>query len=397
MKTYDILNAGPRNRFMTNGRIVSNSGRVFQPQNLPRPSMKQGAIDLAIDIVKQGATDLFYDNPMDVLSNCIRGTLIAPEGRKLVVSDLSNIEGRMAAWLAGEDWKVQYFHDYDAGRIEFDNYMMAYAKSFGVEPEVVADNKKHGDGSMRQIGKVQELMLQYGGRVGAFVTGAATYRIDLEELAGIVKRSASAEAWEKSKGFYDWAIKKGMPDYGISEDAYIACDVLTVAWREAHPAISSLWKELEEAFRNAVRAPGEAFDARGLKFIRTGAWLRIRLPSGRFLCYPSPRVDDDGACSYMGLDQYTRKWQRQHTYSGKLLENCTQAAARDVMAYAMPLAEDAGYEVVLTVHDELITEAPDDKGHDVAGLSALLATVPEWASGLPLAAAGFEAYRYRKD
>lgn len=379
------------------GRTGRWSGRLFQPQNLPRPSMKKKEIELAIDTVKARAAELVYDNVMDVLSNCIRGTLIAPEGRKLVVTDLSNIEGRMAAWLAGEDWKVKYFHEYDVGRIEFDNYVMAYSKSFDEPPEEVQRNKDSGDGSKRQIGKVQELMLQYGGRVGAFVTGAATYRIDLEELAGIVKRTVGKEQWERSKGFYNWAVGKKMPTYGISEDAYIACDVLTVAWRESHPAISSIWQELENAFRDATNNPGVTFNVRGLKFLRTGAWLRIRLPSGRFLCYPSPKVHDDGSCSYMGQDQYTRKWQRQYTYGGKLLENITQAASRDVMAHAIPLAESAGYEVVLTVHDELITEAPDAEEYNVVELSGILATVPDWASGLPLAAAGFEAYRYRKD
>lgn len=666
------------------GRTGRWSGRIFQPQNLPRPSYKQHVIDYAIEATKSGVLELVHDNVMDILSSCIRGAIIASAGRKLVVADLSNIEGRKAAWLAGEEWKVKYFHDYDAGLIEYDNYIMAYSKSFDVPPEVVKDNKDNGDGSMRQIGKVClaegslvlvqsgwkaieqvtredkvwdgvewvnhqgllsqgtkpvislgslyltkdhlvlcgtewkeaqqlqdgstdlrraletaaelspspgissarlvasslysrnataaalstgcscttseagaaadvqnaggkqqvkdggptqkqclrpstvcassigsllhecaaprkktqggpttareasacatsglttaphssgmfallrggiirswrwtaeiltkvmnrvtsasyrsiritstgapfescssrstscekrmptydlacagprrrftvltsegplivhncELMLQYGGRVGAFVTGAATYRIDLEELAAIVKRTVDKETWEKSNGFYKWAMENKMPDYGISEDAYTACDVLTVAWRNSHPAISSMWKELEDAFRDAVNHPGTTHTVRGLKFRRDGAWLRIKLPSGRFLCYPSPRVEEDGTCSYMGMNQYTRKWCRLTTYGGKLLENITQASARDVMAHAMPLAEDDGFGIVLTVHDELITEAPDVVEYSVDRLAGHLSVVPAWAPGLPLAAAGFESYRYKKD
>lgn len=405
VKKYDTLIKGASSdgrlrgllQFDGAGRTGRWSGRLFQPQNLPRPSMEQDDINTAIEATRAGVLDLVHGNVMDTLSNCIRGALIAPQGRKLVVADLSNIEGRMAAWLAGEEWKVQYFRDYDAGKIEFDNYIMAYSKSFDVPPEVVQDNKKTGDGSMRQIGKVQELMLQYGGRVGAFVTGAATYGIDLDELAAIVKRTVDEETWEKSKGFFEWAMKKGMPDYGLTEDAYVACDVLTVAWRESHPAISSMWKELEDAFRDAVNRPGTTHTVRGLKFRRDGAWLRIRLPSGRFLCYPSPKVDDDGSCSYMGMHQYSRKWVRLHTYGGKLLENITQAAARDVMAHAMPLAEDDDFSIVLTVHDELISEAPDAPEYSVDRLAAHLSVVPDWAQGLPLAAAGFESYRYKKD
>ncbi|HHX3437160.1 TPA: DNA polymerase, partial [Enterobacter hormaechei] len=85
------------------------------------------------------------------------------------------------------------------------------------------------------------------------------------------------------------------------------------------------------------------------------------------------------------------------TYGGKLVENVTQAAARDVLAGNMPLIEDAGYSIVLTVHDEVITEAPDTDDFNDTALSALLSTNPEWAPDIPLNAGGFEAYHYRKD
>jgi len=130
---------------------------------------------------------------------------------------------------------------------------------------------------------------------------------------------------------------------------------------------------------------------------RDGAWLRIALPSGRCLCYPSPRVDDAGKLSYMGTNQYCRKWSRLKTYGGKLAENITQAAARDVLAASLPAIEAAGYQIVLTVHDEVITEAPDSPEFNPGHLAALMATNPPWTNGLPLAAAGFEAYRYRKE
>jgi DNA polymerase len=115
------------------------------------------------------------------------------------------------------------------------------------------------------------------------------------------------------------------------------------------------------------------------------------------LCYPSPQVDDGGQISYMGINQYTRQWQRLKTYGGKLFENVCQAVARDVMAWNMPAIEAAGYQIVLTVHDEVITEAPDTPDFNPDHLGSLLAAVPSWAVGMPLAAGGFEAYRYRKD
>ena len=85
------------------------------------------------------------------------------------------------------------------------------------------------------------------------------------------------------------------------------------------------------------------------------------------------------------------------TYGGKLAENVTQAVSRDILAASMQGIEDAGYQIVLTVHDEIIAEAPDEEDFDAAALAAVMTSTPDWAKGLPLAAAGFETYRYRKD
>ncbi len=129
---------------------------------------------------------------------------------------------------------------------------------------------------------------------------------------------------------------------------------------------------------------------------RDGVWLRVVLPSGHTVCYPSLRLED-GQINYMGTNPYSRKWQRLKTYSGKLVENATQAAVRDVLAGNMPRIEDAGYDIVLTVHDEIISEAPDTPDYSPEHLSLLLATNPHWAPDLPLNAGGFESLRYRKD
>jgi len=99
----------------------------------------------------------------------------------------------------------------------------------------------------------------------------------------------------------------------------------------------------------------------------------------------------------MGVNQYNRKWSRIKSYGGKIFENICQAVARDVMAFNMQDIEDAGYEIELSIHDELLTETPDTDEFTHEGLSELLAAVKPWSIGLPLAAAGFEAYRYKKD
>ena len=367
------------------------SGRTFQPQNLSGvPKYLKAQWDFAAEAVKVDAVSLLYDNTMEVLGSLVRGVIIAPPGKKLEVGDLANIEGRIAAWLAGENWKLVKFEEYDAGTGP-DLYKVAYAKAFDIPVEDV------DDGLMRQIGKVMELMLQYEGGVGAFLTGAATYGIDLDAMAAAALPTIPSQVLQESIDFYDWTNKKRRTTFGLDRDTFLACDALKRLWRYAHPAISSYWSELADTVRKAIARPGESVTARRLKVRRDGAWLKIQLPSGRLLCYPSPQVDEGGKISYMGVNQYSRQWSRISTYGGKLFENITQAAARDVLAANMPRVEAAGYEIVLSVHDELICEAPDTDDFTADGLCDLMATVPEWAEGLPLASAGFESKRYRKD
>jgi DNA polymerase len=240
------------------------------------------------------------------------------------------------------------------------------------------------------------LALQYQGRVGAFVTFAAAYGIDLEELAVLVQKAAPLDVLAASEEFLLWWRRQGNDQFGLSDAAFIACDVLTRLWREAHDAISSYWGEIENACFKAMANPGVKVPCRRCYVVRSGAWLRIVLPSGRSLCYPSPQVTD-GKLTYMGVNQYSRKWCRLSTYGGKLFENMCQSVARDVLYDSMPGVEDLGYQIVLHVHDELITEAPDIDRYSAQDLAAQMAAGHEWTEGLPLAAAGFETYRYFKE
>ena len=183
--------------------------------------------------------------------------------------------------------------------------------------------------------------------------------------------------------------------YGLEMSDARALEIVK-GWRKNNPNIVSLWYDLEEAAVLAVSSPGRRFECRRLVLQRDGSWLRIRLPSGRYLCYPGVRVED-GKLTYMGTNQYSRRWERIPTYGGKLAENATQAGARDVIAHQMPEVEAAGFEIVLTVHDEIVCEAPlDNPSLTSHYLSSLMSAVPPWAQGLPLAAEGYEARRYRK-
>jgi len=364
------------------------AGRLFQPQNLPRPTLKQKAIDAGIEALRAGCAHLTTDNVMELVSSAIRSCIVSPPGKKLVVADLSNIEGRVQSWLANEEWKLQAFRDFDA-KTGPDLYKLAYSKSFGIAPEAVTDDQ-------RQVGKVQELALGYEGGVGAFATFAGAYGINLDHLSNKVLLDAPEALVAKADDFLLWFKKEKRSRYGLSDDAFVACDVLKRMWRDAHPNIAGYWRKLKDVAARAIANRGNTINELGLRGRSTKSWLVVEMPSGRSLCYPSPKIDEDGALSYMGIDQYTRKWTRIHTHGGKLFENLCQAVARDIMAANMPAIEAAGYQIVLSVHDELVTEAPDEPQYNAEHLSRLLAANPSWAPDIPLAAAGFEGYRYRK-
>ena len=376
-------------------------GRIFQPHNMkrPDPDMKaEATLNQMIGAIKAGALDLVHDEPMRVMANVVRGCIVAPPGKKLAVADLANIEGRMLVYLAGEEWKLKAFADFDNGK-GADMYKSSYARAFNTTTDKVDDY-------MRQIGKVMELALGYEGGVGAFITFAIVYNMDLDELAEAVWLTADLGALNQAERMWNWTVKKRRSTLGLEKHVWMACELLKAKWREAHPEVTKLWKKLAAAVLNAIVTPGVPFAAGAhLKAQRDGAWLRIRLPSGRCLCYLNPEANEKGEISYMGINQYTRQWARIKTYGGKLVENVTQAASRDVLAHNMPAIEDEialvdgdpNSGLILTVHDEVLAEVADDCGFTHERMSEILSTVPPWAAGLPLSAKGFETTRYRKD
>lgn len=360
------------------------AGKLWQPDNLPRPAIGdlrddelQEAIDLGIDALKADCADLIFDNVMELTSACIRGTIISTGERPLAVADLSNVEGRVLAWLAGEQWKLDAF-----ARGE-DLYKVTAGRILG-KPAAEISKKER-----QEVGKVSELALGFGGGPGAFVTFATAFNIDIDKLADTARGTLDPEVVRGSGDAWEWMKREKRDTLGLSRETWIGIDAIKRAWRLAHPAIARFWTDLEEAATAAIHRPGDEFRAGKVAFVRNAAWLLMRLPSSRCLCYPAAQADD--GISYMGTNQYTRKFERIRSYGGKLSENATQAVARDLLAHGLLLAEDCGYRPVMHVHDEIIAE------HCTAEeLAACMSTNPIWAPGLPLAADGFEAMRYRK-
>ena len=368
------------------------AGRLFQPQNLPRGTLTPEQVDTAIDAIKNGAAHVYYDDVNAVVSSCLRGSIIAPPGKKLVVADLSNIEGRVLAWLAGEQWKLDAFRAYDEGR-GVDLYKATYARTFGVKPEDVTKKQ-------RQIGKVLELAMGYMGGVGSFMAFATVYGVDLKELAEHTYAALDRHVLFEAHDQWDFFVQRDMTN-GLDESTWTALNAIKLAWRGAHPAITKFWSETE--LRAGAAVNGETYHGAGYypcSFANTKFGLACRLPSGRVMAYPRAEKPEEGErClfKYYAPLKVRKGFGMSKTHAGKIVENITQATARDVLAANLARVEDAGYKIILSVHDELITETPDTPEYTADTLAALMATPPVWARDLPLAAAGFEAFRYKKD
>ncbi len=337
-------------QFRGAARTGRDAGRLFQPQNLPRPEHKPATVEAWIGALKAGATDLLGFDDVQLAGDALRGCIVAAPGCKIVQADFSNIEGRIVAWYADERWKLDAFRAFDRGEGE-DLYKITYGRAFNVDPSTV-------DKQQRDRGKVIDLAGGFQGWVGACMTFASLYRIDLDE--------DTAARWMGQ-------------------------------WRDAHPEVVRLWYRIDECARLAIQNPDKVFEVNDkIRLARRGPWLKVQLPSGRILSYPHVGFSVHGEITYHGQDQYTRKWSTLKSYGGKLFENIVQATAADLLWAAIPKAEAAGYPVILRVHDELLTEPLDDARFSVAGLAKLMTDTPAWAAGLPVAAAGFEAQRYKK-
>jgi DNA polymerase len=429
-------------------RTQRDAGRNgFQPQNLPRPVLDHELIMDGIDALNADAAELCGYDIMKLTSSATRYMVTAPTGKKLIIADLANIEGRVLAYLAGETWKIQAFRDYDtilgydekgeAIRKGPDLYVSAYARAFGIKPEAVSKKQ-------RAVGKVLELSMGYAGGCGAFIAMAPAYHVDLEELAEMVLPALPADILKEADSFYEWinkfdvdaakakSRKDGKPweehyspkrTFGLKKETHMALESLKRLWRREHPNVVQFWANAEAAFRNAIANPGKDFEFNKCVARRSGSWVRLILPSGHNLCYPSARVvyskkemkqaqglspaskDDEnteevsskGQIIFKGVNQFTKKWGVIKTFGGKAVENIVQGFARDIFKHGSLEAEKAGYLIVLPVHDENVTEVDDSDEFTVEELERIMATPPPWAPDTPLAAKGFTDKRYHKD
>lgn len=371
--------------------------------------------------------------PLHLISDAMRGFIWAAPGHDLVQADYSNIEGNTISWSSDEQWKLAAIREINADPKNVpDMYRRTAAGILGLPLEEVT--KKHW--ARQAVGKPAELGLSYGGGVMAFVTFARGYGVNLEGIAVQVLAEADEERIEKAAKSHEGYSKRGL--YGtteLSRDAWMACEIIKLGWRAQNVAIAKSWKDLEAAVREAVATPGLKTHAAKVDYIVKHGFLLARLPSGRCLAYAAPKLKaqvwarvrlPDGTWSdsevmerdaaqrrelkgevkiegptsdkvtFLGVNGVTKRWERSALYGGLIAENNTQAIARDILVNGMFAAERAGYPIIATVYDEIISEVPRGWG-DLAAFERLICELPSWATGLPLTAGGWRGKRYRKD
>lgn len=367
------------------------AGRGPQFQNLPSRGLPDD-VDAYIDALKAGVHDLLFDDLMLYGSAALRGVLVAPAGKRLAIADLSNIEGRVLAYLAGERWKLQAFKDYDKGEGP-DLYKITAASILGGAPDDVSKENRN------VFGKVPDLAGGYAGGYGAYDTFCAAYGVAMLDYWDTIAKSVDPKLVSSAKA--NWTSWGEQRNPEADPEEWLAREVVKLAWRARHPKTVQLWKACSDAATRALQKPGTAYRAGPQLSFRVTTcagyrYLLMKLPSRKVLCYFDPRLEEtenSETITYMGLNSVTNQWERQHTHGGKLVENACQSLAMDIMAYPMPEI-DKVTPIVLSVHDELIAE--QIKGGE-ADLADMMMTVPEWLPDFPLAAAGFTADRYRKD
>lgn len=327
------------------------AGRLVQVQNLARNYIPD--LDTVRQIVRDGDYDLLqmlFSDVQDVLVQLIRTAFIpSTTSTHFTSSDYSAIEARVIAWLAGEQWRMDVFSSSE----KKDIYKESASRMFSIPVEKISTED-------RQKGKIAELALGYQGGANA-----------LEKMG---------------------AGKMGLKRHEMED--------IVEYWRSENKAIVGFWYAVQKAAMESVRMKRKVVLGRFV-FDCDSRRMTIQLPSGRVLCYWKARIVKKSfspgspvrdCLQYMWADTATKgKWSWVDTYGGKLVENITQAVARDFMSEAIVRVADAGHKIVMHVHDEIVIEDGTAKE-----LERLMKVLPDWAKDFPIQAVADEIKYYQK-
>lgn len=364
-KYYAMLNCAMKDhrvrgtfQFYGANRTGRWAGRLLQLQNLSKNHISH--IEVPREMIRARdweSVEMMYDDVADILSQLVRTALIASPGKVFSVADFSAIEARVISWLANEKWRMDVFRG--DGKI----YEATGSKMFNVPISAITKGSV-----LRDKSKISELALGYEGSLGALKRmGGERMGLSDTEMMGLVRK-----------------------------------------WRLANPAIVDMWKEIDEASKEAVRYQRPvSCTCKNLIFDCNGEFMTIQLPSGRKLFYYGPKFKDKkigrstmptGVLCYQGVVQETKQWGEIDTYGGKLTENIVQAIARDLIGNSMLNMQEEGFEIAMHVHDEAIAEIPLENAKEhYNNMVKAMERVPVWAPDFPLKADGYITPFYLKD
>jgi DNA polymerase bacteriophage-type len=267
----------------------------------------------------------------------------------------AQIESRVLAWVAGEEWKLDAYCRYDATRDPRDEpYCVLAARMLHLPEGSITPASRE-----RAFGKTGDLACGYQGGEKA-----------IEKFAS------------------------GM--FSLAEREKIKTE-----WRAAHPAVCKFWYAIDHAAWTAVKQRGRIVSCGPVAFKCCGNFLFLKLPSGRKLAYPfaRPKLLDPqhGAVVFSDSSdgQFRDCRNGDGAYGGMWVENIVSGIARDLLAEAMLRIETAGYPIVLHIHDEILCEVPAGFG-STEEFTCLMTQRPSWAPDLPIAATAWTGLRYCK-
>ena len=341
-----------RGAFVFSGGSATGRASSFglQVHNFPRRCAADPALTREAMVRGHKIVPKHGKRVTDVLKGMLRPSLMAEPGKHLVVADWAAIEARVTPWASNSNSGAMKLDIFAKGE---DVYKHNAAATFRIPYAEV-------DKDQRQIGKVQELACGFAGGVGAFAAMGRIYNVVLTE----------SEA-------------RKMVD----------------AWRRANSWSVPYWARLEECYMGAMRHPGMEFTAGRVTYLFDKLHLWYALPSGRVLCYPFARFDEEGNVTYAKASWKpaadAKEWPRARLWKGLACENITQAIANDLLRHSLSRLEEEGLDVVLHVHDEIVLETADPEAA-AAALLRVMTTAPAWAQGLPLNAEVEIMTRYGK-
>jgi DNA polymerase len=329
------------------------SSRGVQFQNVPRGDLKDPEATIESMMVP-GHSGLSSRE----LQGIIRGMVKAEDGKEFAVADFGQIEARVLAWCARQ---YDLLDEFRSGK----DVYVEMSKAIYDKEEISKDE--------RFFGKSAVLGFGYG-------MGAPKFRTTLEKQGVIIDEA--------------FAVK--------CRDAY----------RSKNDRIKAFWYDLDRTVKEAIDTSEKHDLPRELREVWVqndsfaakveGDFLKILIPSGRCLWYFKPALIEEynaafdkemEQITYLTQSSVTRRFEQTRTYGGKLTENVVQALARDVLVHSMRALDRAGYDIVMTVHDEIVIEGAD---LDLGDVERIMSTPPSWCADLPLTVDGFKAERFRK-